>query len=69
MLLFCKEIRINKRIINKIGKKVLYNISYEVRMRNKFSELLDVSKLKNILEGLYFISGISSGIIDIDGNA
>jgi diguanylate cyclase (GGDEF)-like protein/PAS domain S-box-containing protein len=37
-------------------------------MRNKFSELLDVSKLKNILEGLYFISGISSGIIDIDGN-
>ena len=38
------------------------------RLKYKFTELVDISLLQNLMEGLYLASNISSGIQDIDGN-
>ena len=37
-------------------------------MKYKFSEIVDISKLKKLMEGIYLTSGITSAILDIDGN-
>ena len=37
-------------------------------MKYKFSEIVNIPKLSNIMEGLYLASGIPSGIIDLEGN-
>ncbi len=37
-------------------------------MKYNFSELVDISKLQKLMEGLYLVSGILSAITDINGN-
>lgn len=39
-----------------------------ISLKYKFSEIFDIPKLQNLMEGLYLASGIPSAIIDIEGN-
>lgn len=39
-----------------------------MKMKYKFSEVVDIPKLQNLMEALYLVSGIPSGIIDTEGN-
>lgn len=37
-------------------------------VKYKFSEIVDITLLQNLMEGLYSASGILSAVTDIDGN-
>ncbi len=37
-------------------------------MKNKFTELVDISKLQNLMKGFYSVTGILSAVLDTDAN-
>ncbi len=37
-------------------------------MTYKFVELVDISKLQNLMEGFYLVTGILSAVLDTDAN-
>lgn len=56
----------NKSICMKQG--AIFDISEEIDMGYKFSDLVDITKLRFLMEAFYDVTGIASTVIEADGN-